>query len=67
MRNKESSNKRYGRDGVDNHKEVQMICGTRRPKRLLKWLKRRWVNLEVLDLGVKNRGGGMKVFRAKLE
>ena len=31
------------------------------------WLKRRWVNLEVLDLGVKNRGGGMKMFRAKLE
>ena len=28
---------------MDNHKEVQMICGTRRPKRLLKWLKRRWV------------------------
>ena len=41
---------------LDNHKEVQMICGTRCPKRLLKWLKRRWVSLEVLDLGVKNRG-----------
>ncbi len=44
-----------------------MICGIRCFKRLLKWLKRRWVNLEVLDLGVKNRGGGMKVFRVKLE
>jgi len=31
----------------------------------IRWRKRRWENLEVLDLGVKNLGGGITVFRVK--
>lgn len=44
-----------------------MICETRWPKRLEKYLKICWENQKVLDLGVKNRDGGMKMFRVKLE
>lgn len=37
--NKEFSDTRTWKEGLDNHKEMQMICGIRWKKRLEKWLK----------------------------
>ena len=45
--------------------EALMICGRGWLMRLRRWQKTHWENLEVLDLGVKNLGGGMTVFRVK--
>lgn len=67
VKNKKVSNIRSWREVLNNYKKVQMICGTRWPKRLEKYLKTRWKNKEVLDPWVKNRSGGIKVFRVKLE
>lgn len=44
-----------------------MICEIRSPNRLENYLNRCWKNRDVLDLGVKNLGGGIKVFRVKSE
>jgi len=46
--------------------EALMICGKEWFMGLRRWQKRRWENLVVLDLGVKNLGGGMTTFRVKL-
>lgn len=60
-------NTRSWNEVLENQKKVQMICGITWPNRLEKWLKRRWVNHDILDIGVKNLGGGMKVFIVILE
>lgn len=39
----------------------------KRSQDIRKYLKRHWENRKTLDLRVKNCGGGMKLFRVKLE